>query len=99
MFLGFYSNVAEVVEVVCPSKEISMIRILGGKDCGKDFGKYFGAKSISQHRRNRGVKSRTPLNLVLGQDISLQKAMDMENWVVVGKARGINLGPRICRIG
>jgi hypothetical protein len=95
MFLGFYSNVAEVVEVVCPSKEIPTIRILGGKDCGK----YFGAKSISQHRRNRGVKSRTPLNLVLGQDISLQKAMDMENWAVVGKARGINLGPRICRIG
>jgi len=74
-FLDFSSNVVELVEAICPSREIPTTRISGVKDCRK----VFGPRSISQRRRNIGVKSRTPLNLVLGHDISLPKEMDIDN--------------------
>jgi hypothetical protein len=43
--------------------------------------------------KNKGIKSSgTTIKLVLGKDITMSQVVNMENIVVVGKARGWNFG-------
>jgi hypothetical protein len=81
-------DITKPVEVVCHRKEPQSNRDYGVKDCGKNL----GPKPTPHRKRNSGVKSGAPLNLVLGQDISIPMVVDMENRAVVGKARGRQFG-------
>jgi hypothetical protein len=48
---------------------------------------------VKHRRKKKGVKNTgAPISLVLGKDLSIPEALDMDNLAVVGKARGRHFG-------